>query len=173
MSHQFNPPASDFAPVSEFPGYSCKNETPNEVRTSPTLHVSTRVLNLEDELAALHDDVDILMELYPDVSFSIEKFKKGGWPVHIGPFREVDLTESHQNAEQFKLDLEQLCREGHTSLDGGADIDKVNKVEFSKLDDSMPSSMKSPSTPSKRTASRSLPPHLRNVKSVATEKQNE
>ena len=161
--HRFNPTANNFAPSSHGSMNQQKNGN-HQVSTPPSPYLEARVLNLEEEHAILLDDVSTLKELYHDLSFSVDKLKRGGWPVHVGPFQDVDPAKSHQSAMQFKLELEELTREVHLSVDGGADTKKVNSTGASRVNTSIPPHAKVRSLTSNGTVSESLPPHVRSVR---------
>ena len=161
MSHRdpalfhFNPSANDFAPTQEALDIS------NQVSTPLSPYLEARFFNMEEEYANLRGDVDTLKELYHGLSSSIDKLKKGGWPVHVGPFQEVDLTQSHQNAIRFKEELEKLGREFHEAVDGIADNQKMKTTATSETNSSVPAHMGPASADSKAMVSKSLPPHVR------------
>ncbi|KAF1946947.1 hypothetical protein EJ02DRAFT_200368 [Clathrospora elynae] len=138
MDYPFNPVANHFAPNG-----TRENGTANQVNTPSSPYLEARVLNLEEERATLLGEVDTLKELYHGLSFSVDKLKKDGWPVHVSPFQDVDVKKSHQNAVQFSVELERLKDEVYMSVESDADVKKVN-------------------------IKKSIPPHLRGKKPVLT-----
>ncbi|CAO2652840.1 Nn.00g022510.m01.CDS01 [Neocucurbitaria sp. VM-36] len=159
--HSFNPTANNFAPSGRNNKIQPQNNGSKPVSALPSSYIESRVLNLEEEHATLRGDVNTLKEMFHDLSFSVEKLKRGGWPVRVGPFQDVDLNKSHQSALEFKTELEMLGREVHQSVDNSADMLKVNDLAASTMNGSVSPHAPSSSVASNSTASKSLPPHLR------------
>jgi hypothetical protein len=137
-----------------------------QVSAPPSPYLEARVSSLEGGHLSLRGDMDSLTEMYHVLCSSVDKLKKDGWPVSIGPFREQDLTQSHVSAAQFKKKLESLSREVHDSVDGAADIEKVNGVTTPKANGSVPPHMRA--TNGSSNGSKSLPPHLRDKNARAS-----
>jgi hypothetical protein len=156
MGYQLNPTVHSFAPNG-----AQQNGTASQVSAPPSPYLEARILNLEEGHVDLRGEIDTLKELYHDVSFSVDKLKKGGWPVHVGPFQEVDIKKSHHDAMQFSHELEKLKDEVHVSVDGGADVQKANGMAPSKTNGSVPPHLKTSSVTSGGTVTKSIPPHLR------------
>ncbi|KAF1843403.1 uncharacterized protein K460DRAFT_290945 [Cucurbitaria berberidis CBS 394.84] len=169
---RFNPTVNAFSPSGNGNEGQPKSTTSNQVSAPPSPYLEARVFNLEEEHATLCSDVDTLKELYHGLSFSIDKLKKGSWPVNIGPFHEADLTRSHQSAMQFKSELEKIASEVHRSVNSCADMHKGNGTATTKMNGSMPPHRKAPSVASNGTVSKSLPPHLRRAKKAETSPTN-
>lgn len=152
-NQRLNPAASSYAPAPQ------PQKMPSQVSAPPSPYLEARVFNLEEEHSNLRGKVDSLTELYHSLCSSLDKLKKGGWPVTIGPFQEQDPTRSHQSALKFKRELDELTREVHKSVDGVADMDKANGTASSKTNGSMPPHLRGAT--SNGAGSKSLPPHLR------------
>lgn len=153
---RLNPTAFSYAPESR-----PQNNMPRQVSAPPSLHLEARVIDLEEEYASLRGDVDTLTKLYDDLCSSVDNLKKRGWPVTVGPFQEQDLYQSHRRAMEFKQELEELGREVHKSVDGVADVEKVNNTTIPKANTSMPPHMRVANGINNRGGLKSLPPHLR------------
>jgi hypothetical protein len=95
-------------------------------------YLEARILNLEEEHVSLLGEVKNLKESLHGLSSSVDMLKKGGWPVHVGPFQEQDIKRSHQNAVEFSMKLEKLKDEAHKSVNG-----KPNGMAPSKPDGSI------------------------------------
>ncbi|KAH6872455.1 hypothetical protein BKA58DRAFT_456006 [Alternaria rosae] len=145
-----NPAANNFAPTAP------RHSTPSQVSTPPTPYLEARTLNLEDGHATIRADVDALQELYHGLSLSVDKLKKGGWLVRVGPFQEVDVQKSHQSAVEFAIELEKLKEETQGSVNGGTNVQKANS--------STPPHLRTSSVTGGGTVKNSLPPHLRGKK---------
>lgn len=152
-NQRLNPAASSYAPAPQ------QQKMPSQVSAPPSPYLEARVFNLEVEHLNLRGKVDSLTELYHSLCSSLDKLKKGGWPVTIGPFQEQDPTRSHQSALKFQRDLDELTREVHKPVDGVADMDKANGTASSKTNGSMPAHLRGPT--GNGAGSKSLPPHLR------------
>ncbi|KAL1800663.1 hypothetical protein ACET3X_001005 [Alternaria dauci] len=161
--YMMNPAANNFAPTR-----ARQHCTASQVSTPSSPYLEARVLNLEEGHANLLEDVNSLRELYQGLSSSVDKLKKGGWPVHVDPFQEVDAKTSHQDAVQFRTELETLKDEVHGSVNGSADVEKANSMASPKMNGSMPPHLRAASTTSSDTAKRSLPPHLRGKKAESS-----
>jgi hypothetical protein len=157
MSYHFNPTVSDFPPNG-----AQQSGTASQVSAPASPYLEARILNLEEGHADLRGDIDTLKELYHGISFSVDKLKKGGWPVHVGPFQEVDVKKSHQDAVQFSQELAKLKNQVHVSVNGGADVQKASGMAPSKTNGSVPPHLRTSSVTSGGTVTKSLPPHLRN-----------
>ena len=157
--YMMNPTANNFAPTRPQ-----QNGTASQVSSPSSSYLEARVLNLEEGHASLLEDVNGLRELYHGLSFSVDKLNKGGWPVHVGPFQEVDAKTSHQDAIQLRAELESLKDEVHGSVDGSADVQKANGMASSKMKGSTPPHLRAASVTSGGTVKSSLPPHLRGKK---------
>jgi hypothetical protein len=155
-NYMMNPAANNFAPTSPQ-----QNGTPSQVSTPSSTGLEARFLNLEEEHATLRADASMLRELYHGLSSSVDKLKKGDWPVHVGPFQEVDVQKSHQSAVEFRTELEKLKEEAQGSLNAGADAQKVNGMTTTKMNGNIPPHLRTPSVASSGTVKNSLPPHLR------------
>jgi len=153
---RLNPAATVYAP-----GVPPQNNMPSQVSAPPSPYLEARVSSLEEEHGSLRGEVNTLTEMYHDLCSSVDKLKKGGWPVTVGPFQEQDLTQSHLHALEFKQELEEISREVHQSVDGVADMDKVNGTTTSKADGSMPPHLRASGSAKGGGGSKSLPPHLR------------
>jgi hypothetical protein len=151
-----NPAASSYAP-----GSKLQNNTSSQVSLHPSPHVEARVSKLEEGHSGLREEVDSLTEKYNELCSSVDKLKKGGWPVTIGSFQEQDPDQSHQSALAFKQELDQLSREVHKSVDGVADVEKVTTMATPKANGSVPPHLRAASGASPDAGSNSLPPHLR------------
>jgi hypothetical protein len=156
MGYHLNPAINDFALNG-----AQQNGTASQVSAPPSPYLEARILNLEEGHADLLGEIDTLRELYKGMSFSVDKLNKGGWPVHVGPFQEVDVKKSQQDAVQFSHQLEKLKDEVHVSVNGGADVQKANGMAPSKTNGSVPPHLKTSSVTSGGTVTKSLPPHLR------------
>ena len=156
MGYHFNPTVNEFPPNGPQ-----QNGTASQVSAPSSSYLEARMLNLEKGHADLRGDIDTLKEFYHGISFSVDKLKKGSWPVHVGPFQEVDVKRSHQDAMQFSQELAKLKDEVHVSVNGGADVQKANGMTPSKTNGSVPPHLRTPSVTSGGTATKSLPPHLR------------
>jgi hypothetical protein len=167
MGYHFNPTANGFAPNGT--QQNGKASQVSSAHSSP--YIEARVFNLEEEHANLRGDVETLRELYHGLSFSVDKLKKCGWPVYVGPFREVDVNKSHQNAVQFSLELEKLKDEVHDSVSGDADVQKANGMAPPKTNGSVPPHLRASSLTSGGTVKKFLPPHLP-VKKAELSKDN-
>ncbi|CAN9135450.1 hypothetical protein CUC08_Gglean009874 [Alternaria sp. MG1] len=157
--YMMNPTANNFAPTRPQ-----QNGTASQVSSPSSSYLEARVLNLEEGHASLLEDVNGLRELYHGLSFSVDKPKKGGWPVHVGPFQEVDAKTSHQDAVRLRAELESLKDEVHASVKGSADVQKANDIASSKTNGSTPPHLRAASVTSGGTVKSSLPPHLRGKK---------
>lgn len=144
--HCFDPTANNFAPLGRNNQTQSQSNMSKPMSTPPSPYLEARVLNLEEEHASLRGDVDTLKELFHDLSFSVEKLGKGGWPVKVSPFQDVDITKSHQRATQLKSILEMQ------SVDGSVDMPKVNNMGASKMNNGI------------STSTKSIPPHLRGAR---------
>jgi hypothetical protein len=133
----------------------------SQVSPPPSPYLESRIDSLEDGQASLREDVDAITEMYHRLSSSVDKLQKGGWPVTVGPFQEQELKSSHLRAMEFKKELEELSREVHESVDGDADVEKVNGTATPKANASMPPHMRAAGGSSKGAGSKTLPPHLR------------
>jgi hypothetical protein len=111
--------------------------------------------------------VDNLTELYHELSTSVDKLKKGGWPVTVGPFREQDLIQSHQCAIKFKEELEELNRQVRQSVEDDADEGKSNGTVTAKANGSLPPHLRASSSAKNGAGITLLPPHLRAKKAGA------
>jgi hypothetical protein len=132
MSHGLlNPTIKGFAPIS-----SQQHNMVGQVSPPPSPYLEARILNLEEEHVSLLGEVKNLKESLHDLSSSVNMLKKGGWPVHVGPFQEQDIKRSHQNAMEFSMELEKLKDEVQKSVNGNADVQKVNGMAPSKPDGS-------------------------------------
>lgn len=160
MSYPFDPATSDFAPGGT-QGNRQQNGSSGQVSAPPSTYFEARILNLEEEHASLREDINTLNELYHGLSSSVGDLKKGGWPVHVGRFQNVDLTKSHQTAVEFRDELERLSREVHASFASDTDQNKADGRASPQKNGSMPPHMRADSVTSNVTPSRSLPPHLR------------
>ncbi|KAH7379454.1 hypothetical protein BKA66DRAFT_512961 [Pyrenochaeta sp. MPI-SDFR-AT-0127] len=171
MSHKLNPIANNFT-SSRLKGTKKKSVTHEQVSAPPYTYLDARIFNLEEEHANLRDEIDTIKELYHELSCSVGKLQKGGWPVRIGPFQEVDLVKSQQSAARLKLKLEKLGHEVRKSIDGVTDTQKANFTGASNLNDTMHPHQGGSSVASNSTISKSLPPHLRGAltKGVDNEK---
>ncbi|KAI4623095.1 hypothetical protein J4E83_004485 [Alternaria metachromatica] len=149
-----NPAANNFAPTGS------RHGAPSQVSTPSSPYLEARTLNLEEGHAKIRADIDTLQEMYHGLSLSVDKLKKGGWPVHVGPFQEVDVQKSHQSAVEFGIELEKLKEEVQGSVNGGADVQKVCS--------STPPHLRTSSDTSSGTVKTSLPPHLRGKKLEST-----
>ncbi|KAJ4363050.1 hypothetical protein N0V83_010168 [Neocucurbitaria cava] len=141
--HCFDPTANDFAPSGRNNKTQPQSDMSKPMSAPPSPYLEARVLNLEEEHANLRGDVDTLKELFHDLSFSVEKLGKGGWPVKVGPFQDADIAKSHQSTTQLKSKLEMQ------SVDGNVDMPKVNNMGASKMNNGV------------STSAKSIPPHLR------------
>lgn len=167
MSYTFNPTANHFAPGS-VDGYQQGNAAAKQVSAPLSPYLEARIFNLEEEHASLQGEVDTLKELYHGLAFSVDKLKKGGWPVHVGPFQDVDLVKSHQSAIHFKAQLQNLSEEVRNSAESDADGPKLDSMTPPKINSSVPTHARAPSITSSGTNSKSLPPHLRGAKKVVS-----
>ena len=161
--YMMNPTASNFAPTRPQ-----QNGTASHVSSPSSSYLEARVLNLEEGHASLLEDINGLRELYHGLSSSVDKLKKGGWPVHVGPFQEVDAKISHQSAVQLWAELESLKDEVHGSVNGSADEQKANGMASSKTNGSTPTHLGAASVTSGGTVKSSLPPHLRGKKAESS-----
>ena len=155
-NNRLNPAATSYSP-----GSQPQNSMISQVSAPPSPYLEARVFNLEEEHASLRGEVDTLTDMYHDLCSSVDKLKQGGWPVTIGPFQEQDLTHSHLCAMEFKQELEDLSREVHMSVDGVADVEKVNGTTTPKANASMPPHLRAASGSNNAAGLKSLPPHLR------------
>jgi hypothetical protein len=146
-----NPTVSAFSP-----NCAQQNGTACQVSAPASPYLEARILNLEEGHADLRGDIDTLKELYHGISFSVDKLRKGGWPVTVGSFQEVDVKKSHQDAMQLSQELAKLKGEVQVSDNGGADVQKANGMAPSKN-----GSVRTSSVTSGGTVTKSLPPHLR------------
>jgi hypothetical protein len=156
MGLTFNPMANDFAPND-----TQQNGTASQVSAPPSPYLEARILNLDEGHADIRGEIESLKELYHGISFFVDTLKKGGWPVHVGPFQEVDVKKSHQDAMQFSQELRQLKDEVRMSVNGGTDVQKANGMAPSKTNGSVPPHLRTASVTSGGTVTKSLPPHLR------------
>jgi hypothetical protein len=132
----------------------------SQVSAPSSPYLEARVQNLEERHADLHGEVDNLTEVYHNLCSSVERLKRGGWPVTVGPFQETDLTESHQHAMSFKQELEQLSHEVHKPVNGDADVEKANGSMALKKSSRLPPHLRAAATTDNGTK-KSVPPHLR------------
>ncbi|KAF2125101.1 hypothetical protein P153DRAFT_389952 [Dothidotthia symphoricarpi CBS 119687] len=174
-----NGSARSFHPTTNYPpptgtanGHYQNNTTPSQVRAPPSSpYLEARLLNLEEEHCSLRSDVNILNELCHSLHDSVNTLKKGGWPVHVGPFQECDAIESHQSALRFKEELDQITNEVCKSHDSDANK-KKNGIGVSKHSGSMPSNLKTTSATSNGASPKSVPPHLRGAKKTESKAVN-
>ncbi|KAF2824367.1 hypothetical protein CC86DRAFT_384013 [Ophiobolus disseminans] len=150
-----NPAATDYAPEAHR-----QDNMPSQVSAAPSPYLEARVLNLEEEHDSLRGEVLSLTEMHHELCSSVDKLKKGGWPVTVGPFQDQDLTQSHLRAMEFKHKLEELSRAVHQSVDGVADEEKINGTTTPKANGNMPPHLRATGTAG-GAVSKSLPPHLR------------
>jgi hypothetical protein len=144
-----------------------KHSAMPQVSAPPSPYFEARLLNLEEGHMNLCGDVDSLTEMYHSLYSSVDRLKKGGWGVTLGPFQEQDLTQSHQSAVRFKQELENLSREVHESVDGVADIMKANGTTTIKTNGSVPPHLRA--TNGSNNGSKSVPPHLRGKNAGASD----
>lgn len=142
-----NPAANDYAPKMQ-------------VSDPPSPYLEARVLNLEEEHSSLREEVLSLSEMYHDLCSSVDRLRKGGWRVTVGPFQEQDRTPSHLRAMDFKRQLEELTQEVHKSVDGVTDVEKVNETTTSKANGTVPPHLRTAGAKAE-SGSKPLPPHLR------------
>jgi hypothetical protein len=154
-NQRLNPAASSYAPGAQ------PQNTPSQVSALPSPYLEARVFSLEEEHLNLREELGSLTELYHNICTSVDKLKKGGWPVTVGPFQEQDPARSHQSALEFKQELEELSREVHKSVEGIADMDKANGTAMSKSNGNMPPHLRGANGASNGAGSKPLPPHLR------------
>lgn len=160
MGYHLDPQANQFAPGGRKTSQQ-GNNTAKQVSAPPSSYLQARVLNLEEARASLCEDVNTLKELYHGLSFSVDKLKKGGWPVHVGPFQDVDLNKSHQDAVDLNLELERLAHPNGGSCEAGTNILKANGLSTPKMSSSMPPHLRAASASKDGVVKGSLPPHLR------------
>jgi hypothetical protein len=153
---RLNPAASSYAP-----GSQPHNNMSRQVSPPPSPYLESRIDSLEDGQASLREDVDTITEMYHRLSSSVDKLQKGGLPVTVGPFQEQDLKSSHLRAMELKQELEKLSREVHESVDGDAEVEKVNGTVTPKANGSMPPHMRASGSASNGVGSKAVPPHLR------------
>lgn len=152
-NQRLDPAASSYSPA------LLPQKMPSQMSAPPSPYLESRISNLEEEHSNLREEVDSLTELYHSLGSSLDKLKKGGWPVSIGPFQEKDPARSNQGALKFKRELDELTREVHMSVDGVADMDRANGTATSKTNGSMPPHIRGAT--GNGAGSKSLPPHLR------------
>jgi hypothetical protein len=155
-SKPLNPTASSYAPE------LLQKDTTSQVSLRLPPDLGVRVFKLEQGYSGLREEVDKLTGLYRDLCSSINILKKDGRPVSVGPFQEQDPARSYQSALQFQQELEELSREVHMSVDGVADVKKVNDMATLKPKDSLPPHLRAGSGASNGASSKFIPPHLRN-----------
>jgi hypothetical protein len=151
-----NPTAVSYAPDSHLNGNMA-----SQVSAPSSTYLEALVQNLEERHADLRGEVDNLTEVYHNLCSSVERLKRGGWPVTVGPFQETDLTESHQHAMSFKQELEQLSREVQKSVNRDADVEKANGSMTLKKSSRLPPHLRAAATTDNGTDKKPLPPHLR------------
>ncbi|CAE7175053.1 hypothetical protein PTNB73_02762 [Pyrenophora teres f. teres] len=171
-----NPAVNAFSP-----NITQQNGIARQVSVPSSPYLEARVLNLEEGHASLHEDINLLQEMYHGLSSSVHSLEKGGWPVHVGP-SQVDLKKSHRDATELKMELEKLKLEVTQSVNSSADVQKANGTTTPMTTNSVPphlrasnakvapkaNGMATPKTAgsvtSNGTVKKSLPPHLRNKK---------
>jgi hypothetical protein len=153
-SMHLNPAATNYAPAIQ-----SQNKLSSQVSAPPSPYLEARVLNLEQEHGSLRENVSNLTEIYHDLCSSVDKLKKGGWPVTVGPFQDQDAAQSHICAMQFKQELEELNHEVRKSVEDVTDVEKVNGTKSPVTHSDMSSQLGASSGAG--TGSKSLPPHLR------------
>jgi hypothetical protein len=158
-----NAAASSYVPDSK-----TQNNTSSQVSLDPSLRLGSRIFKLEEGHLGLSEQVDSLTELYNDLCSSVDRIKKGGWPVTVGPFQEQDHNQSHQSALAFKQELDQLSREVHKSVDAVADVEKTNAMTTPKTNGSVPPHLRAAGGASTGAGSKSTPPHLRSANGAIT-----
>jgi hypothetical protein len=155
-TESLNPTAVSYAPNSQPNGNMA-----SQVSAPSSPYLEARVQNLEEGHAELREEMDDLTEFYHKLCSSVDRLKRGGWPVTVGPFQETDLTESHQHAMSFKQELEQLSREVQKSVNGDADVEKANGSMTVKKPSRLPPHLRAAATTDNGTDKKPLPPHLR------------
>jgi hypothetical protein len=158
-----NAAASSYVPDSK-----TQNNTSSQVSLDPSPRLELRVFKLEEGHLGLSEQVDSLTELYNDLCSSVDRIKKGDWPVTVGPFQEQDHNQSHQSALAFKQELDQLSLEVYKSVDGVADVEKVNAMATPKTNGSVPPHLRAAGGASTGAGSKSTPPHLRSANGATT-----
>ncbi|KAF2850430.1 hypothetical protein T440DRAFT_479136 [Plenodomus tracheiphilus IPT5] len=161
----FSPNAPIFSPGGNN-GTQQKSNAANQVSTPPSPYLEARMSNLKENNADMRGDIRSLEELYEKLTLSMDKMKKGGWPVQVGSFKEVDLSESHQKAMDFKAELEKLEAEVHSSVHSDANVGKESGTVTVNVNGSLPPHLRASSVVSNGTAIKSIPPHLRGTKKV-------
>jgi hypothetical protein len=156
MGHQLNPAVTNFALNG-----AQQNNTASQVSAPASPYLEARILNLEEGLGDLRGDIEALKELYHDVSFDFDKLRKDGWPVTVGPFRQVNVQRSQEDAVLFSQKLETLKNNVHVSTNGRTDVQKANGMALSKTNGIVPPHLRASSVTSGGTVTKSLPPHLR------------
>jgi uncharacterized protein YukE len=156
-SKRLNPGAASYDPASQ-----SKPSMSSQVSAPPSPYLEARIFSLENGHASLCQDIGALTESYHDLCSSVDKLKKGGWPVTVEPFQDQNLTQSHQSALKFKQELDQLTFEIHKSADSVADVDKADAAVMSRVNGSVPPHLRGASGASNGTVTKSIPPHLRN-----------
>ncbi|KAI8931230.1 hypothetical protein NX059_011578 [Plenodomus lindquistii] len=175
----FSPNAPTFSP-SGMNETQQKSNLGKETSTPLSPCLETRVLSLEERHAELQGDVRSLQELYDRLTLSMDKMKKGHWPVRFGPCQDLDVSESHKKAMDFKAELEKLENEVKVSVHGDADPKKADdkapakvfgmasvrgdNADPVKVNGNVPPHMRAAGVANSGTAMASLPPHLRRMK---------
>jgi hypothetical protein len=153
-----NAAASSYVPCSK-----TQNNTSSQVSPHSSPQLASRVSKLEEGHSGLREKVDSLTELYNDLCSSVDKIKKGGWPVTVGPFQEQDPDQSRQSALAFRQELDQLSCEVHKSVDGVTDAEKVNAMATPKNNGSVPPHLRVAGGTGTGAGSKLTPPHLRSA----------
>jgi hypothetical protein len=81
--------------------------------------------------------------------------------VTVDLVQEQDPARSYQSALAFQRELEELSREVHKSVDGVADVKKINSMATIKANNSVPPHLRAASGVSTGGSSNPTPPHLR------------
>ncbi|KAH8729002.1 hypothetical protein GQ44DRAFT_607780 [Phaeosphaeriaceae sp. PMI808] len=103
-----------------------------QMSASSSLHLETRVTNLEQGHESLRKEVDALTEMCHRLS-SVDHLKKGEHSVSDSRFQDEDIKESHQEALRFRHELEELSREAMEP-----DTKKSNDMENLKANSVVP-----------------------------------
>jgi hypothetical protein len=156
------------AASSYVPGSNTQNNTSSQVSLRLSPQLESRVFKLEEGHLGLSEQVDSLTKLFSDLCSSIDRIKKGGWPVTVGPFQEQDPNQSHQSALAFKQELDQLSREVHKSVDGVADVENFNAMATPKTNSSMPPHLRAAGGASTGAGSKSILSHPRSANGATT-----
>ncbi|KAH7064036.1 hypothetical protein BKA63DRAFT_428394 [Paraphoma chrysanthemicola] len=160
--NKLNPTAISYAP-----GSQPKSHIASQVSVPPSPYLEARILNLEEGHVELREEFEDLAEKYRGLCSSVDKLKRGGWDVSVGPFQEKHLAESHRHAMRLKQELEQLTHEVHKSVNRHADVEKANGTVTAKKSSITPPHMRVATPSSDGTVKKTVPPHMRGKMAVS------